>query len=157
MNSDLTNGSARDTASEQEWREDQRLAAFTDELLEEGVVPDERPPLATTVELLAEVLRPQAPPAYLRRRLRRRIVEEFAQRQLGLRQRLSRWFRVSGRRRPLALAVAALALVAVGVVLLTSTETGMLAGTAGGGGLTVLLVAGALLAALVIGWLLLRR
>lgn len=138
-------------------RQDEELAAFTDALLGEDVEVDieQRPPLADTVELVARVLAPEAPPDQLRRRVHRIIAEEWNPE--PQRPGLFGVFRI--RRRPLwAAAVAALVVLAVATVLLVTPGTEGVVGAAGGGPwLVPLIVVTLLLAAGIVGWMFWRR
>lgn len=143
--------------NEQESRRDEELATFTDALLDEGCEFDgeERPPLADTVELLAQMLAPEEPPERLRRRVHRAIVEEWdpPARRIGFFE----MFRI--RRRPLWIAaVAALAVLAMTTLLLVTPGTEGVMGTAGGGPwLIPLIIVMSLLAAGIVVWTLWRR
>lgn len=143
--------------NEQESRQDEELAAFTDALLEEGCQFDgaERPPLADTVELLAQALALEEPPERLRRRIHRAIIEEWDP--PARRFQFLETFRI--RRRSLWVAAAtALALLAVATLLLVTPGTEGVVGAAGGGPwLVPLIIVMSLLAAGIVAWILWRR
>lgn len=143
----------------QERQQDERLAAFTDVVLEGQAASkcSERPPLADTIEMLTRTFSPQPPPDHLRLKIKRAIAAEWRQQPLSLSQRLSKLFRQPGRRWVWATA-ATLVVVAVVAALLAPALSTQITGTAtGGGGMVVLAALLVLGVILVVAWLLSRR
>lgn len=117
---------------EQERQRDEELIAFTNALL--GKMPldeTERPPLASTVEMLAQTLRTHPLPDGLQERLQKQLAVEWRDQRPGLFQTLLQTLRT-----PVGLrlsAIAAVALLAVALAVLLPAATGPVSGTAAGG------------------------
>jgi hypothetical protein len=147
--------------SDEERLKDEQLAAFTDALLEEGEpcsMDAERPPLASTVEVLARALKPAPVPDRLRRQVGQRVAAQWKRQRQARRLPLPRL--VGGRTQRWAwAAVAALAVVAIATAVLLPNGTMPTAGTATGVGIgiAVAVVAVVLAGILITVWLRSRR
>lgn len=150
---------------QEERRRDQKLATFTDALLEGQAEPElalnieeesDRPPLADTVERLSRALSPQSLPASLHHKLRRLIATEWPRQRPSLFQRLLQPFRQPIRRWAWAPA-AVLILIAVIVALLPASASEVTATATGEVGVVVLVILLVLAGVLVTVWLVFRR
>jgi hypothetical protein len=135
---------------------DEELADFTDALLE-GREPrcemEDLSSLERTVLLLARVLRPEAPPADLQKRVRKRTLTEWERLHRSDQLPRNRWWPRSFPRLALGFALA-LILIVVGVFLLGPVEdVGLTATASGDWGLAVLILGVLGILALGILWL----
>jgi hypothetical protein len=148
---------------DQDRRQDEELATFTDALMgEKEADVSERPPLADVVEMLTRTLGHQPPPASLRSRVRRCVAAEWPRPRPSLAERARELLGLFGRPRYrwAWATVAAVVVVAVAAALILPTGIVETAGTvAGGVDATVLIIVLAVLLAAVAAaaWFFSRR
>ena len=142
---------------------DNKLAAFTDALLDDVQTEgSDRPPLSDTVEMLARTLGHQPLPKHLRSRVRRCVAAEWSRPRLSLSQRLRDLAGPFGqpRYRWAWAAVAAMVVVAIAAALILPAVPEQTTGTLVGeiDAVTFVIVLVLLLAAVAVAvWLASRR